>query len=271
MNGLSERSFELVRRFVHDNAAISLAHDKAYLVHARLSKLAMRENIDSLEDLVAKLEDPSEKHLQVKMVESMTTNETSFYRDAGSFEALREHVLPEIAERSTGSINIMCAACSSGQEPYSLLMLIAEHLPHLLPRVKILAVDISSEMVERTRSGTYSDLEVNRGLPQELRSRYLDRKADRWVVKPALRACLETRVQNIARAWPNATPPMDLVFVRNVLIYFDMPTKKRVLQEAGRALKPGGYLILGGSESPLNVDDSYERVRLGRSAFFRRA
>jgi len=270
MSELSERSFELVRRFVHDNAAISLTDDKAYLVHARLSKLAMRENIASLEELVAKLRDPGEKRLHGKMVESMTTNETSFFRDAGTFEALREHVLPDIGQRSGGPINIMCAACSAGQEPYSILMLIAEHLPHLLSRVKILAVDVSSEMVEQTRAGTYSDLEVNRGLPDPLRSRHLERRAERWVVKPALRARLEARVQNIARAWPTSTPPMDLVFVRNVLIYFDMPTKKRVLQEAGRVLRPGGHLILGGSESPLNVDASYERVKLGRTAFFRR-
>jgi len=271
MSELSGPSFERVRRFIHDNAAISLTADKAYLVHARLSKLAMREKIGSLDELIGKLDDPKEKRLQGMMVESMTTNETSFFRDAGTFEALREHALPEIGERSGGPINIMCAACSAGQEPYSILMLIAEHLPHLMSRVKVLAVDVSGRMVEQTRAGAYSDLEVNRGLPEPLRSRYLERRGDRWMVKSTLRSRLETRVMNIARPWPASTPPMDLVFVRNVLIYFDMPTKKRVLAEAGRMLRPGGYLILGGSESPLNVDAAFERVKFGRSGFFRRA
>lgn len=270
MNKLSAQSFELVRQFVLDNASISLTEDKAYLVETRLSKLAMRENITSLEALVAKLKDPSEKRLQTQMMESMTTNETSFFRDAAAFDALREHVLPEIAARSNKPINIMCAACSSGQEPYSILMLISEHMPHLMPRVKILAVDVSSAMVEQTRAGTYSDLEVNRGLTEAQRARHFDRNADRWVVKPALRARLEGRVLNIAKPWPASTPTMDLVFVRNVLIYFDPPTKKRVIAEAHRALGSGGYLILGGSESPLNVDGSFERTRIGRANFFRR-
>ena len=210
--------------------------------------------------------------LHQKVVEAMTTNETLFFRDARAFDMLARSILPAlIAERSAQrSLNIWCAACSSGQEPYSVAMLLREHRPSLEGwRIAITASDISRDMIARAHAGRYSRLEVNRGLPAALLVKYFEQHGPAWEIRPEIRRMVGFREINLIHDWPNLRD-IHLVLMRNVLIYFDRATKKRILERIARLLDPRGYLILGGSETTINIDDSFEPVSSGGAVCFQR-
>ena len=267
-----EPDFEYIRRLVHERAAIVLEDSKSYLVTARLTPLAEREGFSSLQEMVQTLRKQSPYSPLVKsVVEAMTTNETSFFRDIAPFEAFRQEVLPAIIKSNTNKrqINFWCAACSSGQEPYSILIEIAEHFPELADwQITFHATDISSEMCERTRRGEYSQLEANRGLPAKMLVKYFTRRGMKWQVKDHLRNQIQVRELNLIQPWP-ALPPLDIVFIRNVLIYFNIATKRQILSKLKRVLRPGGFLFLGGAETTLGVDDSFERVPFPNASCYR--
>jgi len=209
--------------------------------------------------------------LHRKAVEAMTTNETSFFRDFHPFEALKKFVLPDLlalrsAERT---LNIWCAASSSGQEPYSLGMLIRENFPQLLSwKLRILATDLSTEVLARAREGRYSQLEVNRGLPANLLVKYFQKQGCDWYLRDEIRRMVDFQIVNLSNAWP-ALPPVDIVMIRNVLIYFGIETKKEILAKVRRVLKPDGYLFLGGAETTFSIDESFERVQFERATCYR--
>lgn len=263
--------FDYVRRLVEERAAIVLEESKNYLLTARLTPLAEREGFRSIGDMVRDLRSrPPHSQLHKSVVEAMTTNETSFFRDIAPFDALREKVLPEVIEHNQAerSLNIWSAACSSGQEAYSIAMILAEHFPQLAGwDVSIHATDISSEMVERTKEGIFSQLEVNRGLPARMLVKYFSRKAARWQVKEPLRARLRVQEANLIEAWPYF-PKFDVVFMRNVMIYFNVETKRQILAKVRRVLKPTGFLFLGGAETTLGVDSSFERVPIANASCY---
>jgi len=224
-----------------------------------------------LQDLVARLRAQPFNGLHQKVVEAMTTNETSFFRDVHPFEALKKAVLPElIKKRATErKLNMWCAASSSGQEPYTMAMILREHFPTLANwTVRFIASDISMEMLERARAGRYSQLELNRGMPAPLLVKYFQRQGMEWQIKEDLRRMVEFRQMNLADTWPSL-PEMDLVFMRNVLIYFDVPTKKEILGKVRRLLRPDGYLFLGIAETTLNLDGAFERVQFDKSGCYR--
>ncbi len=252
----------VVRALVLERSAIVLDDDKAYLVESRLLPLARREGLESVSSLVARLAGGANGPLARQVVEAMTTNETSFFRDGRPFETLRRTVLPDLVARRgpERALRIWCAACSSGQEPYSIAMLLREHA--CVPPdwdVRLLASDLSTAMLERTRQGRYNQIEVNRGLPAAFLIKYFERRGLDWQIRDDLRSALELRELNLIGDWP-ALPALDVVFLRNVLIYFDVPTKKRILARVRQALRPDGYLFLGGAETTLNLDDGYERA-----------
>ncbi|MFN8025622.1 MAG: protein-glutamate O-methyltransferase CheR [Acidimicrobiia bacterium] len=202
----------------------------------------------------------------------MTTNETSFFRDGRPFDALRDTVLPDVIERRSRnrSLNIWCAACSSGQEPYSIAMLLREDFPQLNDwNVRILGTDLSQEMVDRCKQGTYSQFEINRGLPARYLPRHFERAGASWSVMAATRRGLDFRTMNLIDPWP-ALPAMDIVFIRNVLIYFDAATKRNLLERAHRALAPEGYLFLGGAETTINLHDGFERLPITLAGCYRK-
>lgn len=265
----ADPTFEYVRRLVREEAAIQLDERKDYLIRARLSCLAQSEGLPSVDALLAGLAaDPA---LRRKVVEAMTTNETSFFRDVHPFETLREVVLPGLIERRAGSrrIDIWSAACSSGQEPYSLAMLIREHFPALQGwNVRILAMDLSRPILDRARAGRYSRLEVNRGLPARLLVRHFRADGDAWRISDELRRMVEFRELNLAGPWPGL-PRFDLVFMRNVLIYFDAPTKTAILERTAEILRPDGLLFLGGAESTISIPSRFRRVQIGRTGCYR--
>ncbi len=278
LNGEYDRSHEMtlqdlavVQDLVRTHSAIVLETEKVYLVKSRLEPLAKSEGFVSLTELIQKLRQSPYGVLHKKVVEAMTTNETSFFRDLVPFEVLRKQLLPEIMARKATSkrLNMWCGASSSGQEPYSVMFTILEHLPELQNWViQFIATDISEEMLAKCRAGTYSQLEVKRGLPASLLTRYFVKKGMGWQIREDIRRRIDFKRMNLAGPWITF-PSMDLVFLRNVMIYFDMETKKQILGNIRKILNPNGYVLLGGSETTLNLDDKYERVDFSGTACYR--
>jgi chemotaxis protein methyltransferase CheR len=271
---LSTIDFEYIRTLVRDRSAIALDEGKAYLAEARLANLARREGFTSLDALLAKVRIDRDHAggLRQRVVEAMTTNESSFFRDVHPFEALRKVLIPDLIARRAGTrrIRIWCAACSSGQEPYSLAMLLREQFGLQLTgwEVSILATDLSSAMLERAQAGRYSQLEVNRGVPASLLVKAFRKEGSDWQLKDDVRAMVEFRHLNLIEPWP-VLWPMDIVMLRNVLIYFETETKRQVLEAMARVLAPDGYLFLGAAETTLNLSESYDRVAVDRSLCYR--
>ena len=268
---LTQADFDYVRGLVQKRSAIVLENEKLYLAETRLQSLARREGLESVGHLLNQLRADSSNGMLQKVVEAMTTNETSFFRDIHPFEMLKKVVLPElIKQRSVErQLQIWCAASSTGQEPYSLAMLIRENFPLLAGwNVRIVASDISTQVLEKARQGRYSQLEVNRGLPAPLLVKNFQRLGVDWQIKEDLRRMVDFRLINLIESWP-PMPPLDIVLIRNVLIYFDVSTKKQILGKIRRLLRPDGYLFLGGAETTLNLDDSFERTEFQRSGCYR--
>lgn len=267
--GTSE--FNFVRELVRSQSAIVLEPGKEYLVESRLTSVARGEGFASVDQFIAQLRTRPNQQLQRRVIEAMTTNETSFFRDGHPFEALRHHVVPELLKRraTERTLTIWCGASSSGQEPYTILMLLKElGVPAPGWTVRLLCTDISEEMLERTRAGRYSQLEVNRGLPAPMLVKYFQKQGADWVVREELRRMIDARQLNLAEPW-SWVPACDIVFLRNVLIYFDVPTKRDILGRIRRVLRPDGYLFLGGAETTLNLDDAYERLTLDKAVAYR--
>jgi chemotaxis protein methyltransferase CheR len=219
-------------------------------------------------ELVARLRSGA-RTLCDDVVEAITTNETSFFRDVHPFDALREAILPELTTGTTRSLRIWSAAASTGQEPYSVAMLLREHFPNV-PDASILATDLSRDVLAKAASGRFTQAEVNRGLPARLLVKHFDRDGLEWQVKERVRRMVEFRQLNLARPLP-PLPTMDVVLLRNVLIYFDAATKASVLRQMARVLHPGGYLFLGSAETTYGLDAQWERVAVGRCVLYRLA
>lgn len=259
-----------IRELVRERAAIVLEADKEYLVRSRLDPVAKAAGVKSLEELVAKLQRSSYCELHKKVVEAMTTNETSFFRDGHPFEMLKTIVIPDLMEkrRRHKCLHIWCGASSSGQEPYTIMMVLREYFPELAQwTVNFLATDISAVMVQRCREGRYSQLEVNRGVPTTFLSKYFQKQDLHWQVREDLRLDIEFREMNLVGTWPLLCQ-MDLIFLRNVLIYFDVDTKKKILTKVRQVMKPDGYLVLGGTETTLNLDEAFQRRDFGGTSCY---
>jgi chemotaxis protein methyltransferase CheR len=244
---------DLVRR----EAAIVL-DGKEYLVDSRLGALSRRLGMPDAAAVVRAAQ-RGDRTAQAGIVDALTTNETSWFRDGGPFEALRRQILPALVrERATDrSLRIWSAACSSGQEAYSVAMVCREVVPAGW-RVDILGTDLSGEILARARSGRYSQLEVNRGLPAPLLVQWLRRAGTEWEVVPELRDMVRWDRLNLARPFP-PLGRFDVVLLRNVLIYFDPPTKGAVLDRVRGVLRPDGYLLLGGAETTIGLGDTWQR------------
>lgn len=265
------QDLDYVRHMVRTRSAIVLEPEKAYLVQSRLEPLAKREGFATLDVLVDKLRSSPYGPLHIKAVEAMTTNETSFFRDLTPFQVLRDRWLPEIIVRKGHSkcLTMWCGASSSGQEPYSVMFTIFEHFPELKDwNIQFIATDISEEMLAKCREGKYSQLEVNRGLPASCLMRFFSKKGMNWQVQEDIRRRIDFKSMNLVGPWL-PFPTMDLVFLRNVMIYFDSETKKKILANIRRILDPNGYLLLGGSETTMNIDDQYDRVPVSGTSCFR--
>jgi chemotaxis protein methyltransferase CheR len=268
---LSARDFQFVRELLRREAAIVLDDGKEYLVETRLDALARVEGYASLEELLEVARGRTKATLNYRIVEAMTTNETSFWRDVTPFAAIQQKLIPELLEKRRGrrELYVWSAACSTGQEPYSLAMLLKEEEARLTGwHVRLLATDLSRRVLERGKQGTYVKHEVNRGLTPPLLQRYFERVGEDWRVRGALRCMVEWQELNLVRSWP-LLPKFDLVLLRNVLIYFDVPTRQLVLSKLREVLQPDGYVLLGAGESVAGLDPAFEATERGGVPFYR--
>jgi chemotaxis protein methyltransferase CheR len=268
---ISTTEFNFIRNLVRERSAIVLEPGKEYLVESRLASVARGEGYACLEHFLAELRSKPTQRMHRQVVEAMTTNETSFFRDVHPFDALRQAVVPELLQRRAAErrLTIWCAACSSGQEPYSIAMTLRDHCPGLAGwTVRIVATDLSAEMLERGRRGRYGQVEMNRGLPAPMLVKHFKKDGLEWEISDELRRMVEFRELNLAESWP-ALPAPDVVFLRNVLIYFDVETKRSILSRVRRLMRPDGYLFLGGAETTMNLDDAFQRVQVGKAVCYR--
>src|SRR5262245_34738445 len=262
--------FDYVCRLVRERSGIVLEAGKEYLVDARLTPIARQRDLRSVSELVGRLRAGNEDALAARVVEAMVTTETSFFRDLHPFETLRTTVLPDLISRRQHErrLSVWFAACSTGQEPYSFALMVREHQPELLRwRLDLLATDLSADVLARARAGRYSQIEVNRGLPAALMVKYFHQHGLNWELCEDVRRMVEFREMNLISPWP-VMPRMDLVFLRNVMIYFEAETKKVILGRVTRLLHPDGYLLLGGAETAYNLDNSYSRAEHLKGGFY---
>lgn len=272
MSQLSPADVDYVREIVRETSAIVLDLSKTYLVESRLAPIARQVGAADLSDLVGRLRKDHTGKLRDLVVDAMTTNETSFYRDPTLWAAFEQIILPQLIQaRSTQrALTFWSAASSSGQEAYSLAMLLKDRFPQLASgwNVRIIATDLSADMLGRAASGRYTQLEVNRGLPASRLVRYFERDGSYWQLKDEIRSMVEFRALNLVRPWP-FVPFVDVLFMRNVLIYFDLETKQEILTRCRSVLKPDGHLVLGTSETTMNIDPSYTRLVSGTATTYR--
>ncbi len=268
---VSDPDFAYVQQLLREHAGFVLEPDKQYLVDTRLAPVVAQLGLTPISDLVSRLRHQPMSDLHRSTIEAMMNGETTFFRDVFFFDALREVVLPRlIAKRDTERrIQIWCAACSTGQDSYSLAMFMAESFPHLTDwNIRILATDLSKLHLDRAREGRFAQFEVNRGLPASLLVKYFDQEGTDWVISPELRRRVEFVELNLVRQWP-VLPLMDVVLVRNVMIYWNLETKREVLTRVREILRPDGCLILGAAETTYYIDDNFDRFSADSACCFR--
>ncbi len=270
---LSPTDFDYVRDLTLRRSGIALDAGKAYLVDARLATVARKRSLKSAAELLVKARaaGPAGSELREAIVEAMTTNETSFFRDGIPFEAFVKHAIPDLLAKRAAErrLNVWSAASSTGQEPYTLALLLREHFPQLSSwTITFVASDISHDVVAKARSGRYSQLEIGRGMPPALLAKYFRKDGDDYEVNADLKRMVDFRQINLLDPWP-ALPKFDVVFIRNVLIYFAQDTKHKVLGRVRGVMRPDGYLFLGAAETTLGVDDAFERGPVEKSGCYR--
>jgi chemotaxis protein methyltransferase CheR len=267
---LTTLHFDYVSKLARDVAAIVLERGKEYLVVLRLTPLAQANGFPNLSAFIEHLRTRPMEQAHHQVVDALTTNETMFFRDGAPFEAMRQVLLPALLTKAatTRQLRIWSAACSTGQEPYSLAMLLLESAPQLRDwDVRILATDLCVNTLALATAGTFTPFEIARGLSEPLRNKYFTRQTDQWTVKEPLRRMIEFRRMNLSQPWPDL-PTFDLIFIRNVMIYFDVPTKQSILRRARARLQPHGHLFLGSAETTVNLDPNWRPVSCGGSVVY---
>lgn len=268
---ITPAAFAYVRDLVARESAISLDDRQYYLVEARLAPLARAEGMSSVDALVAWLRTHGDSGLRSQVIDAMTTNETSFFRDPQAFGTLERTILPDLIARRAAErrLRIWSAACSTGQEPYSVAMLIIDEFPQLSGwDVRIMATDLSRVALERARAARYSQQEVNRGLPARRLVRHFTRDGTSWVLSDRVRRLVTVQQLNLSAPWP-ALPAIDLVLLRNVLIYFAAAAKQTVLDRVAGVLRHDGWVLLGAAESTLNITTRFVLVSGKRGPCYR--
>jgi chemotaxis protein methyltransferase CheR len=253
--------YEYLRKLLKDHSGLDLSSDKQYLLESRLLPLARKSGLSSISDLVQKLKGGSTA-VTAQVVEAMTTNETFFFRDKVPFDHFRESIMPEMikARANRKSIRIWCAAGSTGQEPYSLAMCLKEMGAALAGwRVEILATDLSQEVLEKSKAGIYSQFEVQRGLPIQMLVKYFKQIGELWQINSDIRAMVTHRQLNLLHDF-GLLASFDVIFCRNVLIYFDQETKANIFSRLARSMEPDGFLVLGAAETVVGLTEAFKPI-----------
>jgi chemotaxis protein methyltransferase CheR len=264
--------YEFLRKLLKERSGLDLSADKQYLVESRLVPLARRVGLAGIPELVVKMKSGAEV-LTTEVVEAMTTNETFFFRDKIPFDHLKETVLPTLMQARAGrrSLRIWSAACSSGQEPYSIAMCLKENAQALSGwRIEIVATDLSQEVLEKAKAGIYSQFEVQRGLPIQMLVKYFTQTGELWQINADIRGMVQHRQLNLLQDF-SQLGKFDVIFCRNVLIYFAEEMIYCALERFRHALRPGGFLFLGHAESAIGMSPAFEPERIGNCIAYRRA
>ncbi len=253
--------FEFVAAMVRERSGLVLAADKTYLVESRLAPIARRDGFPSIDELVSAIRVRRDGKLVDSVVDAMTTNETFFFRDKTPFDIFEQTILPElVARKRGGTIRVWCAAASTGQEPYSLAM-VADAMSARMGgcKLEILGTDISERCLEKAKAGIYTQFEVQRGLPVQMLLKHFKKDGDAWKIDDRLKANIRFRPMNLLDDF-RGLGRFDVIFCRNVLIYFDAQTKKRVLERMAMQVEGPGYLLLGAAETVLGVTDTFRPI-----------
>ncbi|PTW59737.1 chemotaxis protein methyltransferase CheR [Breoghania corrubedonensis] len=259
---MTPTEFEFLKTFLKTRSGLVLSNEKQYLVESRLLPLARKGGIASLSDLVIRLQKGIDRKLETDVVEAMTTNESFFFRDKTPFDNFTNTMLPALlkARGDRKRIRIWCAAASTGQEPYSLAMLLKEAAAKLAGwRIEIIGTDISNEVLDKAKSGIYSQFEVQRGLPIQMLLKYFTQNGDMWQINPEIRGMVQWRMLNLLENF-SSLGEFDVIFCRNVLIYFDQPTKSDILNRLAKLMSSDGYLVLGAAETVVGLSTAFQPV-----------
>jgi chemotaxis protein methyltransferase CheR len=250
--------YEFLRKLLKEQSGLDLSSDKQYLIESRLIPLARRAGLSDIPELVQKLKTGADA-LTSEVVEAMTTNETFFFRDKIPFDHLRQTILPALvqARASRRALRIWCAASSTGQEPYSIAMCVREFAGLAGWRVDIVATDLSHEVLEKSKAGIYSQFEVQRGLPIQMLVKYFNQVGELWQLSPDIKAMVQHRQLNLLDDFSHMGM-FDVIFCRNVLIYFDQETKADIFERLARSIEPDGVLALGAAESVVGISDAFK-------------
>ena len=266
---MTPQDYDYLRKLLKERSGLVLSADKQYLVESRLLPIARKAGVNGLGELVGKLKDRGAEPLVVEVVEAMTTNESFFFRDKIPFDHFRDTIMPGLiaARAKDKRIRIWCAAASTGQEPYSLAILVKEMAAKLAGwRIEIIGTDISNEVLEKAKAGVYSQFEVQRGLPIQLLVKYFVQNGDTWQISPEIRAMVQYKMLNLLPDFSHLGR-FDVVFCRNVLIYFDQETKVGVLERVARQMEGDGYLVLGAAETVVGLTEAFKPLNDKRGLY----
>jgi len=261
--------FEFLKTFLKTRSGLVLSNDKQYLVESRLLPIARSSKLETLSAVIQNLQRGSNRALETEVIEAMTTNESFFFRDKTPFDHFKDTMLPALLESRAArrQIKIWCAAASTGQEPYSLAICLKEEAAKMGGwRTRILGTDLSQEVLEKAKTGLYSQFEVQRGLPIQLLLKYFEQKGDMWQINAAMRAMVEWKKLNLLESFTHLGE-FDIVFCRNVLIYFDQQTKSEILSRLAKTLPDDGFLVLGAAETVVGLTDAFKPVAGKRGLF----
>jgi chemotaxis protein methyltransferase CheR len=261
--------FDYISGMLRNLSGLILTQEKAYLLESRLMPVSRRHNLQSVDELIEMVRSTKKQELITEIMEAMTTNESFFFRDTKPFDLFRNEILPQLMENRSGtkSFRIWCAAASSGQEPYTLAIILKEEAAKLAGwRHEIVGTDISKDILARASAGVYSQFEVQRGLPIQFLIKYFDKIEDQWQIKPDIRNLVNYKYYNLLDDL-TSLGKFDIVFCRNVLIYFDAETKGKVLSGIADLMPDDGLLFLGGAETVLGISDRFRPVKGQRGVY----
>jgi chemotaxis protein methyltransferase CheR len=251
--------YDYLRKLLKERSGLDLSADKQYLVESRLVPLARKISLPGISELVQKMKSGSDA-LTAEVVEAMTTNETFFFRDKVPFDHLRETMLPALlqARASRRTLRIWCAASSTGQEPYSIAMCLKEAGAAMSGwRAEIIGTDLSQAVLEKSRAGIFSQFEVQRGLPIQMLVKYFTQVGELWQLNPDIRSMVQYRQLNLLHDF-SQLGKFDVIFCRNVLIYFDQDTKASIFERLSKVVEPDGFMVLGAAESVVGISDAFK-------------
>lgn len=272
---MDKKLFEFFTALLERVSGISYTTGKEYLIESRLNELALSLGYKDLNDFYQSIVKKGvDSKVLNEIIDALTTNETYFFRDLHPFETLKGHILPELFKKKERDkkINIWSAACSTGQEPYSIAMLLLEHFSLYLKnyKINILATDISQKCLEKAEKGIYNQIEINRGLPITFLVKYFKQDGAHWCIDEKVKKMVKFQKLNLLEAATRLFEKFDIIFCRYVLIYFSDETKKKVLTDLWKLLNPGGYLILGATEIPtINFPDMEKKI-IGKTVCYRK-